>query len=457
MSYNMIDFNLYEKLDCKAEQHYHRKFAAYQKYTILAKVPNESFELDLNLIIEENEANDPKYAEVVISKNCSIKFNNLYGSNSFDKLVKALDATLNPYYIVEANEPEIYLTAKIKGKVPSIQTPAIEIITNSMIAIVDETEGRDTEIFIMKPNEIHLPRTTFGNSYQPPKVGDVIYLIDSVKNDRDKTFIRTITNVVENGYCTCDIVTLNLPIDRLNNNERVNGIGLHSPAAISNNYTASFDKTQVWKRKSNFNQILSNQANPTGNCAIPIGNFMNMKPIVQEIIQRLNYDEFKYFGTFFHWKEFEELLKPFHDKFGEYLCDELNILKSSNERPDYLLHIDYDEIEKDMPVVGSFTWPALNCDPRTITVWYECLEDGKKIYKHGKQDIVITDESLVLNEIDRYSFDSNLFNAIILKHDDWHTVYNGDTSGNQRMLLQWRFKPHLTWDEICTIVSKAFI
>jgi len=457
MSYNMMDTKLYEKIDCKAEQHYHRKFASYQKYTILVGSLDQSFELDLSLIIEENEANDPKYAEIVMTKNCNIKFNSLYGSDPFNKLVKAIDAALNPYYIVEANECEIYLTAKVKGHVPSMQTPAIEIKTGASIAIVDEEKGRDTGIFVLKPNEIHLPKTTFGDNYKPPNTNDIIYLIDSVKGNRDRTFIRTITNVVESGYCTCDILTLDLPIDRLNNDGRINGIGLQSPAAISNNYTASFNKTQIWKRKDNFDELLKDQANPTGECLIPINNFMNMKPIVKEIMSRLDSNEFEYFGTFFHWKQFEDLLKPFHDKFGEYLCDELNVLKSSSERPDYLLHIDYDEIEKDMPVVGSFTWPAFNCNSNTITVWYECLEDGKRIYKHGKQDVVITDQNLVLNEIDCHTFDTESFNAIILKHNDWHTVYNSDTSGDQRELLQWRFKPHLTWEEIKEINQKLIM
>lgn len=452
MSYNMIDLNLYEKVDCRAEQHYHRKFATYQKYSIhVPRLPNK-WTIDVVLVMEENEANDPCYSEIVIEKNCKISFNNLYGSNPFDKLVKGLDAILNPYYIVEANNDNIILTAKVKGKVPSIQTPAVQI---DILEVVELQAGSDTEIFVTKPNEIHLPKTTHGLNYKTLKVGDIIYLIDSVKNERDRTFIRKVTNVIESGYCTCDIISLDLPIDRLDNNGRVNGIGLQNPAAISNNYTASFEKTQIWRRKDNFDQLLLDQSNKTGACSVPIGNFMDMKPIVEHIIKNIDHTKFQYFGTFFHWKEFENLLKPFHDKFGEYLCDELNILKSSNERPDYLLHIDYDEIEKNMPVVGSFTWPALNCNSKTVTVWYECLKNGERIYEYGKQDIVITDENLVLNEIDRHSFDCDLFNAIILKHNDWHTVYNNDTSGNQRMLLQWRFKPHLTWDQIQEIFQNS--
>jgi len=179
---------------------------------------------------------------------------------------------------------------------------------------------------------------------------------------------------------------------------------------------------------------------------------MNMKPVVEEIISRLDPSKFQYYGTFFHWKEFEDLLKPFYTKFGEYLCDDLFVLKSSVKRPDYLPHIDYDEIERDKPVVGSFTWPASNCNKDTTTIWYECLKDGERIYSYGKQDVVIVNETLELNEIDRYTFDTKEFNSIVLKHDDWHTVYNESGSTNDRMLLQWRFKPELSWDEIRNIL-----
>lgn len=452
MSYNMMDTRLYEKVDCAVEQHYHRKFATYQKYAILVGELGDNFKIKLNLIMEQNEANDPRYAEVVITKTCTIDFKQIYGSDPFDKLIKGLDAVLNPYYIVEEDDGQILLTAKIKGKVPSIQTPALELKSYSDIQLFEETPGTDTEIFVMKPNEIHIPKPSKGPEYILPKVGDIIYIIDQVKNNRDRTFIRTITDVVENARCTCDVLTLDLPIDRLDNNGRINGIGLQSTPAISNNYTASFDKTKLWKRKDNFSELLEQQKNATGKCLIEIGNHMNMKPVVDTIMSELNYDSFKYFGTFFHWTEFKELLKPFHDVYGEYLRDELNVLKSSNERPDYLLHIDYDEEKKDMPVVGSFTWPALNCDDNTTTVWYECIKDGFKVYEIGRQDVVITDNNLILNEIDRWVFNTEQFNSIVLKHNDWHTVYNGDNSGKQRMLLQWRFKPELNWEQIKRIV-----
>ena len=255
MSYNMIDLNLYERIDCRAEQHYHRTFAKYQKYLI--KIPRLSLNnwtINVELIIEENEANDPKYAEMVIEKNCTLSYRNLYDSDPIDKLIKGLDALLNPYYIVEAQGDDILLTAKIKGRVPSIQTPSVKI---DMFDVVELQAGCDTEIFVMKPNEIHLPKTTFGNNYKPPKIGDVIYLIDSVKDERDRTFIRTILEVETHARCTCDVLTLDLPIDRLKNDRRINGIGLHTAAAISNNYTASFDKTQIWRRKDNFKELFT--------------------------------------------------------------------------------------------------------------------------------------------------------------------------------------------------------
>jgi hypothetical protein len=451
MSYNMIDFNFYEKIDCSVEQHYHRKFATYQKYRI--KIPDLSnhFSIDIDLIIEENEANDSNFAEVVISKKCNVTYNNLYNSNPIDKLFKGLDAILNPYYIVELDSNnDIILTAKIKGKVPSIQTP--KILSNKL-TIIEECSGRDTEIFVSRPNEIHLPRTTFGKNYIPPQKGDIVYIIDSVVNKRDKTFIREITDVIQNGKCTCDILTLNLPIDRLDNTDRINGIGLQRNPAISNNYTASFSKTQIWKRKENFKDLLL-QNQHTGKCVKPIGNFMNMKNVVNEIINNLHHDSFSYYGTNFHWTKFQTLLLPFYKKFGQFLCDELFLLKSSVNRPDYLVHIDYDESKKNLPVVGSFTWPALNCTKDTITVWYDCYKNNEKIYRHGEQDKVITNNELRLEEIDRYIFDSEDFNAVLFKHNDWHTLYNTTSTKKERMLLQWRFKPELTWEKICEIVLR---
>lgn len=451
VSYNMIDFNLYERVDCKVEQHYHRKFATYQKYRIKVPTLSDRFTINVDLVMEENESNDSKYAEIVVTKKCTITFNNLYGSNPFEKLYKGLDTLLNPYYIVEIDKQDILLTAKIKGKVPSIQTPKITI---DNLLVVEEQEGRDTEIFVTKPNEVHLPRTTFGNTYTPPKVGDVIYLIDSVVSKRDRTFIRTVKDVTINGRCTCDILTLDLPIDRLTNEDRVNGIGLQKPVAISNNYTASFDKTQIWRRKDRFNELLESQGIHTGLCTKPIKDFMNMKLVVAEIMNRLDYNSFSYYGTNFHWKEFQDLLQPLYDKFGEYICDDLFVLKFSSDRPDYLIHIDYDEVYTDMPVVGSFTWPALNCTKDTVTIWYDCHDvENKKIYDYGKQDVVITDENLILTEIDRYVFDTEKFNPIILKHNDWHTLYNNSKSKKDRMLLQWRFKPTLSWEEILKITK----
>lgn len=456
MSYNMIDINLYGKVDCSVEQHYHRKFATYQKYRIRLKSSfDNEFEVFVNLIMEENEANNPKYAEVVVSKNCKIKYKNLYNSDPFDKFFKSLDTILNPYYIVEIDSTDIVLTAKVKGKVPSIQTPAVEIYSNNLnIELIDEQKGTDTQIFVSKPNELHLPRTTFGKNYQVPKPGDLVYVIDRVKKDRDRTFIRKITNVKENAKCTCDVLTLNLPIDRLDNNGRINGIGLQTPNAISNNYTASFDSTEIWKRKDNYKEILKNQTNITNTCAIPIGNFMNMKSVVDEIIKAIDRSKFQYFGTKFHWTTYESLLKPFYDKFGNYLREDLFLLTSSANRPDYLIHIDYDNDEPDKPVPGSFTWPALNCTNDTITVWYKCFDGDNEIYTYGKQDVVITDTKLRLKEIDRYFFDSNKFNAAVIKQNDWHTVYNESESTNERMLLQWRFKPTITWSQIQDILQE---
>lgn len=451
MSYNMIDFNMYEKIDCNVEQHYHRKFATYQKYKIDVppNLPNK-FTIDIELIHEENEANNSKYAEIVVTKNCTIEYNNLYDSNPFEKLYKGIDVLLNPYYIVEAENNSILLTAKTRGYVPSMQTPKVII---DMFDVNEIQKGFDTRIFVTKQNEIHIPRTTFGKDYKAPKKGDIIYIIDSVKTDRDKTFLRKVENVINSGPCTCDILELNLPIDRLDNNGRVNGVGLDLPASMSNNYTASFNKTQLWKRKKSFDDLVA-ENKPTGKCYKQIDNFMDMKKVVNEIMSRLDKNSFSYFGTKFHWKDFEELLKPFYNKFGKYLCDELFVLKSSLKRPDYLIHIDYDEVHKDLPVVASFTWPALNCNENTMTIWYECFDENQKIYQYGEQDKVITNDSLKIKEIDRYFFNTEKFNSVILKHNDWHTVYNNSNSNEDRMLLQWRFKPDISWADACKIYDE---
>ena len=453
MSYNMLDFNLYEKVDCRAEQHYHRIFASHQKYILQVDVLPNNWRLDVELLIEANEANNAKYAELTVNKIARIEYNNLYNSDPFDKLFKALDAILNPYYLVEIDDDyRIVMTAKIKGKVPSIQTPSIELRTKDFPFKLETIKvGKDSHIYVSKPREIHLPRTTFGESYKVPKKGDIVYIIDSVSDERDRTVIRKVVDVKENGPCTCDILTLDLPVDRVPTNNRINGIGLHLPTAISNNYTASFDKTQLWRRRDDFDEILKKQANITQTCFVPIIDHNNMKSAVQEIVNTLTESDYEYFGAMFHWKKFEHLLKPIYDRYGEYLRDHLFLLKSSLDRPDYLLHIDYDEIDKDMPVVASLTWPASNCNAESITVWYDCLENGKKILKKGRQDVVISDESLKLVEIDRYIFDSDKFNPIIIRQDEWHTVYNNSKSQEDRLLLQWRFKPDIPWERVLEI------
>lgn len=458
MSYNMIDFNLYEKIDCKVEQHYHREFASYQKYELMVGTLPDKWNISINLVMEDNEANNPKYSEVVVSKNVEICYNNLYNSDPFNKLYKSLDAVLNPYYLVEISEDEtILITAKIKGKVPSIQTPKIEMKADDFnFKLFVKNEGIDSQIYVTKPNEIHLPRTTFGENYKPPEKGDIVYIIDSVSFERDRTVIREIVDVEKNASCTCDVITLNLPVDRLPTKNRITGIGLQMPTSFSNNYTASFDKTQIWRRKDNFHKILAEQSNQTKTCFVEIQDF-GMKDKIPHIISSLDKSDFQYFGAMFHWKKFESLLKPIYDMYGEYLREHLFLLKSNLDRPDYLLHIDYDEIEKDKPVVASLTWPAGNCNSDSITVWYECLDNGEKIYKKGKQDVVITDQSLELKEIDRFVFDDDKFNPIIIRQDEWHTVYNNSKSSNDRMLLQWRFNPNISWEKVLEITKEIHL
>jgi len=470
MSYNIIDLTLFDPVDCAVESYYHRTFAKYQKYKISNIETTDHFIININLIHEDRESNNVNYAEITVKKQCELTFNKLYTSDSFlEKLFKGLDVILGSYYIVELDNTEIILTAKQKGSVPNIVIPSIKIETVVGISFkLDVVQhGSDTNIFVQnnEKNQVHLPITTFGPKYCCPKVGDRLIFIDSVDNKRDRTFTRSVIKTEEHAKCTCDVLYLDQDIDRLETtHKRINGLGLIKPNVNSNNYTANFDKTKVYKRKENYKTILANRGVTTGNCSVPIGNYANMKKvapnIVKEFIVRSENphlsSKMNYFGANFHWSDFKTELQPIYNEFGKYLCDHLFLLTSNRSRPEYLVHIDYDHTFTDLPVVGSFTWPVLNCNKDTVTVWYECELDGKKIYEYGKQDVVITNPNIQMKEIDRYYFDTEEWNAVLLKHNDWHTLYNQQDSEENRMLLQWRFKPTVSWEKIKDLTRKLW-
>lgn len=449
MSYNMIDFNYFEKIDCRVESHFNKTFATYQKYRIKDILVDSDFEVDVYL---EHSDELKDYAEIVVEKKCTIKFKELYGSDPFEKLYKGIDVAVGAYYVVDIEDDDIIMTAKHRGKVPSISIPSLYLVCrNCAMTLEAERWGEDTHVFVPKDKKknIHLVKTTFGETYKTPEIGDRVIIIDSVEN-RDRTFTREVVLVEEHAKCTCDIITLDLPIDRIHaNTKRIDGIGLKRWVNDSNNYTARLDQTQIWKRKNNFEKLLSHNANQTGSCYIQINNFLNMKDICKSILKKLDFKEFDYFGQTYHWSKFSEL-KPMHDLFGDVLCDEVFFLTSDKNRPDYLVHIDYHETEKDTPVVASFTWPMLNCDSTSTTIWYDCYNNGKQIFEYGKQDVTIVD-SMDLIEKDRYHLSSDEFNSIILKQDDWHTVYNNSNTLDTRILFQWRFKPGISWDQIKTL------
>lgn len=461
MSYNMIDFTIFEKMDCNAEAHYHKTFATYHKYAIQnINFLDDKWEILFCLEHEQQEANNPKYAEIVIHKDVKISYNNLYNSKKIDKFYKGLDAVLGSYYIVELIHNEIILTSKNKGKIPNIITPTILIKSCKGIEFDIKTlqYGKDTDVFVPnhKKNVIHIPHTTKGKNYQLPKIGDRLYIIDSIDNEQDRTFTREITKITDNASCTCDVIELDLPIDRLEQSHiRNDGLALLKPRYNINNYTANFNKVQLWKRREDFKEYILNRNQSTGICTKQIGNYANMKEISTKIVNDyISKNRFKYYGATIHWQEYKNDLQHIYNDFGNYLCEHLFLLKSSKDRPDYLVHIDYHHEHPEIPVTASLTWPVLNCTDETLTVWYDAFLNDESIFELGKQNVTITNDEIRLVEKDRYSFNTKTWNSVILNHENWHTVYNNSDDTNERMLLQWRFKPGITWEEILDLTKK---
>lgn len=466
VSYNIIDFTMYDLIDCKVESHYHRTFASYQKYIVEDIVATDNFTITVDLTPHIYEANDPKYAEVTVSKVSEIKYSNLYGSSPLNGLLQGLDDVLNPYYIVEIDDNgNIIITSKTKGNVPNCETPMICITRMDGIdfKFSEMNRGTNTDIFVPtdKRDVIHIPITSQGESYVTPTVGDRLYIVDQCSYDRDITFTREVISVEPHAYCTCDVIRLDIDIDRIPvNHGRIGGIGITKPILNSNRYTANLDQTYLYKRKDNFHEILDNRGSATGSCWKYIGNYANMRErapiLVNDFIQRTENphlgNSMKYYGSMFHWKEYEDILSPIYEELGEFLCDELFLLTSNKNRPDYLVHIDHHD-KSTIPVVGSLTWPVLNCDSDSTTIWYDAVLDNEKIYGYGEPSRTILNDDINLTEIDRYQFSTEEWNSILLKHDDWHTIYNNKDSEKNRMLLQWRFKPGIPWHEICDLVD----
>lgn len=470
MSYNMIDFTIFDKVECSAESHYHRTYSCYQKYVIrnINFFENRA-EITIKLLHLQSAERNTEYAESVVYKTATLIISKLYDTPLITSFFRALEIALNAYYIVELVDGEIHLTAKIKCKVPNILIPEIEISGHDggiSFEFHQTQAGFDTTIHVPNHcrNIVHLPRTTFGDGYSQPKVGDRLIFIDSVNSDRDRTFTREVIGVTPHAACTCDVLTLDFPIDRMDDDlNRLSGLGLQRPVSHSNGYTASFDSVKVYKQKSNYAEILEYRGEINNECIRPFidNNYANMKDLSKSIIQKFLvnsenphlHHSMSYFGAHFKWYDFEEELRPIWDQFGEYLCEDLFLLTSNKHRPEYLVHIDYDFDDPTQPVVGSLTWPVLNCNKNTVTVWYSALKSGTEYYGSGNQTSVITDESITLIEKDRFYFDTTEFNPAVFKHCDWHTLYNSDNVVDNRMLLQWRFKPNLTWDEILNITQ----
>lgn len=467
VSYNMIDLTMFERMDCRVEAHLSRQFATYQEYTITNVWADDAWEFTLDLVHEQHESANQTYAEVVVSKSVTISYHKLYpGQSSFEKLVKGLDAALSSYYIVQQRGENIHLIAKEKGKTPSLRIPKLYLRDISRISfdLIETQPGQDTSVYVGKEKRhwLHIPKTTQGPGYQPLQIGDRVYVIDDI-DGRSWTHSRKVVGVETNAPCSCDIVKLDLPIDRIYANHlREAGVGLRRPAKDVNNYTAAFDSTKLYLRRRDFTEYLDKRAVSTGRCHIPIGNAWDTQHIVPKIIEQFLWNcenphlsshnhKMEFFGGYFHWSDFKDLLQPIYDDIGEYLCDHLFILTSNKNRPEYLLHIDYDHQQKDMPVSGALTWPALNCNHDTTTVFYDAYYNGKQFYQFGHQDIVIDDPAIELREKDRCHLSTAEWNSIILKNSDWHTVYNNANQEDTRMLLQWRFRPDMTWEQISDV------
>ena len=459
-------------MDFHVESHHGRKPAIRQKYEIKVVGIEQSFAL--NIEQHTRRTNDVDTDEVHITNTSRVSFTSLYGSDPTEKLAEGIEAVVGASYIVEVNGKSISLTAKTKGAPRTLSVPEISLDAESGIDVSLRVvqEGQFASVYVKRnfKNKIHIPRTTQSSSYRVPKVGDQLLLVDSV-GDRDHTFTRNVIAVERDAKCTCDILTLNEPIDRIDQtSDRHEGLGIVNVDPHQTNYRPAFEKTKVYLRNPNYWDDLRG-GKVKHDFAKPIQpNMWDMKEISKKIIDDLVSktrnphldNQFKFFGTHFHWTEYRELLQPIWEQFGEYLTEDLFVLTSNVNRPDYLIHIDYDHVEKDRPVVGSLTWPVYNCDENSVTIWHDVDVDGIPFYPYyddmGKDPRRLIDgPDIGLWESDRYYFNSENFNPIILNHKEWHGVYNNSSQVEDRIILQWRFRPDLTWQEICDITKSIQI
>lgn len=462
MSLNIIDFTLYDRVDCSAESSYSIRFARKQRYR-LTLLDLEPSEISVQFAVQFDSA-DPKYSEVVLQTLFELRVKDLYGVDLVEGFRRGIEKALGTFYQIEKDQANGFvLIAKEAGPAPSARVPLISIrgSTGVRIEIIEEEAGRDCHIFLdrEKKHIVHFPRTTFGLHYKTPKIGDRLYFIDSV-GSRDVSFTREVVAVEIAAKCTCDVLHLDLPLDRLEADEhRIDGLGLRRPPASALEYCADFNRVRVFKRKPNYKQILrSRRPLNQGSCCVELRDEFGLREGVAEI-QNALYPECRsphlsdrtgfYYGTAFHWERFRKVLEPVWTHLGPYLESELVVLTSNKNRPDYLVHIDGGV----NPFTASLTWPIDHCNEETISVWYDIRRGDQRLEYQMESRILTDGRNVEMTEIDRFVFKNSPFTPALLRHDVWHTVYNNSDQVAVRSLLQWRFKKSISWDRALSLVE----
>ena len=465
MSSNLVDFTTYEQLDCRAESSHSIRYAQPQEYLLSFQKLHDRFAMSLTLKFNNYSQGTFSFLGDLRSE---IQFTNHYESSLFEEMQKVLENTIGRYYqIIRSGKSQFCLRSVLTGQCPSPTVPQLLIESDDLCFELEEIQkGRDCFIFIKKQhrNIIHIPRTTMGPNYKSLKIGDRILLIDSL-SDYDVALSRQVVGVELSASCTCDVITLDRDIDRIEENEkRLPGLGLRRPPASATSYCADFEKVTIFKRKENYRQILMDRSTEETEgkvyqCFDPsLLSVEAAKEIVTSVLSSssnpwLADQKVQFYGCAFSWKRFKHLLEPIYSMFSNYLEDECVVLTSNKNRPDYLVHIDGfpESVFK-----ASLTWPVDQCsEGENLTIWYDVTYKGNPICSAHERNRTIKNKSgISMVEIGRYLFDSELFNPIIFRHDRWHTVYNMSTSEDVRALLQWRFKPEFPWEKIIELTQE---
>lgn len=465
-----MDFTVYEQLDCRAESAHSIRFAKKQGYEMRVIKPLDQFNLKITLKFSNY---NPSYFAFKNDFVTDIRFKNHYNCDVLSELQKMLEGTLGQHFQIVRESNRFLITSLQAGSVPSQTSPELYLASDTLEFEFQETEkGSDCFIFIKKQhrNLLHIPKTTMGPNYKLLRIGDRVLIIDSLGKS-DVTLSREVIRVQQNAECTCDIITLDRDIDRLEEDEvRLSGVGLGRPAASSTFYCANFDKVSIFVRRANFREILKDRKPTTiqpdsKSLFIPIQKSILPQNVAENIVDSmlsrsqnpwLADQKVHYYGTSFPWKIFKKDLQCIYELFEETLEDNLLILTSNRNRPDYLVHIDGfpEDVFK-----ASLCWPVKNCAKEdNFTIWYDVFHKEKLLEAAFERNRTVkAANEISFREIGRFQFDSFSYNPVLFRHDKWHTVYNLGNSEEVRSLLQWRFKSHLTWENVQRLTQKIQI